>query len=175
MHVRVSLCAQILLLTLALATSGRALAQGQPARAALKDVQAAAQKWQKDAVLTNIATQTVGADGASKEWSYLFYSPGTKQAYAVSVKNGKIADQHPVGPHLTDPVGEFVDSDAAMKTAKANGLKAKLPTPMGLMMMGQKTRSAGVYWMIGTGYTPGEVAILIEAKSGKFSRKQEMK
>jgi len=173
MYSRVLLCVSMFLL--GFASAGAALAQGHTARAALKDVQAAATKWQKDAVLTNVTTQTVDADGAAKEWSYLFYSPKTKQAYAVSVQSGKIADQHPVGPHLTDPVGEFVDSDAAMKSAKGNGLKANMPTPMALMMMGQRTAKPGTYWTIGTGYTPGEVSVLIDAKSGKFFRKQEMK
>lgn len=166
--------ASALVVVLALG-AGWAVAQGQSARAALKEVQAAAQKWQKDAVLTNVATQAAAADGAASEWSYLFYSPASKQAYAVSVKNGKIVDQHPVGPYLTDSVGEFADSAAVMATAKANGLKAQMPTAMSLLMMGQKTKNPGAYWMIGTGATPGEIAVWIDARTGKFFRKQEVK
>jgi hypothetical protein len=66
-----------------------AFAVGYSARTVYKDVVVAAKKWQKDATLTNVATQRVNAGGMASEWSYVFYSPKAKAGYTINVKKRK--------------------------------------------------------------------------------------
>lgn len=150
-------------------------AGGATAKAGLAQAQQAASKWKADAVPVSISTLTGNMDGTASKWAYMFYSPKAKMSYTVDIKDGKIVDAVEVDAYLIDPVGkEFIDSSQAMEVAKKNGLKVKETPAMSLQMMGQATKSPAVVWNV-VGYTPGDTAILIEARTGKFLSKQEIK
>lgn len=170
---RSSLITLMLVAFIALPLSG--MAGGMTAKAGLKDATAEAQKWQKDAVLVNVSTLQVNSDGTAAKWGYMYYSAKAKKGYTVDVKDGKIVETLEVNPYIKDAVGEFVDSDKAMQEAKKNGLKGKGKAAMALIVMGQATKQPGAYWNVSGGYETGDVGVVLEAKTGKFSYKQEIK
>lgn len=152
-----------------------AMAAGMTAKAGLAQASAEAQKWQKDAVLVNVSTLQASPDGTAEKWGYMFYSAKAKQGYTVDVKDGKIVETLEVNPYIKDAVGkEFVDSDKVMAEAKKNGLKVKGKAAMSLMVMGQATKSPCTCWSVVGGYEKGDVGVLIDAKTGKFSSKSVM-
>lgn len=165
------LCA--LLLAGGIAAS-EAHAAGATAKGGLKVAVEAAQKWQADAVLTSVSTWRAGADGKAAKWNYMFFSPKTRKAYSVDVKNNKAIETMEVNPHIKDGVGEFVDSDKAIQEAKKNGLKGK-PDAMSVIVMGQGTKNPACYWSIVSQSGSAMVSFVIDGKSGKFSYKQETK
>jgi nucleoside 2-deoxyribosyltransferase len=150
-------------------------AAGQTAKAGLAQANAEAQKWRKDAVLVNVSTLQTDSDGTAAKWGYMYYSTKGKMGYSVDVKGGKIAGTMEVNPHIKDAVGaEFVDSDKAMSEAKKNGLTLKGKAAMSLIVMGQATKKPWVSWSIVGGYEKGDVSVLVDGKTGKFSSKQTM-
>lgn len=151
------------------------MAAGMTAKAGLKGATAEAQKWQKDATLVNVSTLQANPDGIGEKWTYMFYSAKAKQGYTVDVKSGKIVETLEVNPYIKDAVAEFVDSDKAMAEAKKNGLKSKGKAAMTLMVMGQATKQPWACWSVVGGFEKGDVSVLLEAKTGKFSSKQEIK
>lgn len=167
----------LLLVALALpALAPTAFAAGQTAKAALPAAMAEAKKWQADAVLTNAVTQQANADGTAEQWDYLFFSPRANNGFSLTVRGGKVVDTLEVRPHVSDPIGsDFLDSDQAMKEALKNGFKSKGKVPMSVLVMGQATKQPGVYWSVGTGYMPGEVSVILEAKTGKLVTRREIK
>lgn len=152
-----------------------AMAAGMTAKAGLKDATAEAQKWQKDAVLVNVSTLQANSDGTAAKWGYMYYSAKAKKGYTVDVKDGKIVETLEVNPYIKDAVGEFVDSDKAMQEAKKNGLKVKDKPAMSVIVMGQATKQPGAYWSVVGGYEKGDVSVVLDGKTGKFSYKQEIK
>jgi hypothetical protein len=143
------------------------------AKAGLHKAVDAAQKWQRDAALTNVSTWQANPDGTAPKWSYMFHSPKAKMAYSVDVKGDKVVQTMEVRPHITDPVGDFVDSDKAMQEAKKNGIKGK--PAMSLIVMGQATKNPGVFWSVVSSGASSMLSVVIEGRSGKFSYKQETK
>jgi hypothetical protein len=103
----------------------------------------------------------------------MFHSPKAKMAYSVDVKGDKVVQTMEVRPHITDPVGDFVDSDKAMQEAKKNGIKGK--PAMSLIVMGQATKNPGVFWSVVSSGASSMLSVVIEGRSGKFSYKQETK
>jgi len=143
------------------------------AKAALAQATARAKQWQADAVLTNLSTLGANPDGTATTWNYLFYSPKAEKWYTVTAKGGKLETLE-ASMGLTDSVGEFIDSDQAMQEAKKNGLKGKDKPIMGLAWMGS-TKDGAAYWTVGGGFGPGEVGVVLDAKTGKFFTRHEMK
>lgn len=164
----------ILLLVAFTALPLSAIAAAQTAKAGVAQAVAAAQKWQKDAVLVNVSTLQANSDGTAEKWSYMFYSSKVKQGYSVDVKGGKIVGTLEVSPYIKDAVGEFVDSDKAVAEAKKNGLAVKSKAAMSLIVMGQATKNPGAYWSVVGGYEKGDVSVVLDGKTGKFSYKQVM-
>lgn len=154
----------------------RAAAADGTARAWLEQAQQAAVKWNSDAVLVNISTLNASMNGAAKKWMYMFHSARAKQGYTVDIQDGKVTGTLEVRPYISDPVGrDFVDSPLAMEEAKKNGLKVRESKAMSLLIMGQGTKAPGAYWTVGGGYMPGEVNVIINAKTGKLFTRQEVK
>ena len=60
------------------------------ARAALKEVNAAAQKWQPDAVLTHVSTLGAKADGKANSWLYSVYSAKARKSAIVTARDTKV-------------------------------------------------------------------------------------
>ena len=150
-------------------------AAGMTARAGLAQATAEAKKWQGDAVLVNITTLQADADGRTPKWGYMFYSAKKKQGYSVDVKDGKVVETLEVNPYIKDAVSaEFVDSDKVMAEAKKNGFKVKGKTAMSLLVMGQATKSPCACWSVVGGYEKGDVSVLVDGKTGKFSSKSVM-
>lgn len=146
------------------------------ARAWLEQAQQAAVKWNSDAVLVNISTLNAGMNGTAKKWMYMFYSARAKQGYTIDIQDGRITGTLEVRPYINDPVGkDFVDSPQAMEEAKKNGLKVRENKAMSLLVMGQATKTPGISWTVGGGYMPGEVNVIVNARTGKLFTRQEVK
>ena len=175
MNIRVLTNVSILaVLTLAM-TPVPVSAAGVTAKAALPTAQQAATKWSADATLVSISSLTVDKGGTAGQWTYLFYSATANKGYSVTAMKDKVVDTLAVRPHITDPVGkDYIDSPQAMQEAENNGLKVKGTPVMSLLVMGQSTKTPGVFWTVGGGYTPGEVSVIIDAKTGKFVTRQEI-
>jgi len=153
-----------------------ALSSGAAAKAGLAQAQKAARKWKADAALVSIFAGTSNMDGTADKWAYMFYSPKVKKGYTVQVQNGRIVETLEVRGHIKNPLGdEFIDSPKAMAEAKKNGLKVKGQPVMSLLIMGQATKNPAAYWTVGGGFTSGEVSIRIDAKTGKFFMRHEVK
>jgi hypothetical protein len=146
------------------------------ARSALQEATSVAQKWQPDAVLTGVSGLQATPDGKARKWGYMFYSPGTNKAFSVDFAGTKRVDQMEVRPHMRDAVAaQFVDSDKAFAVARENGVDTKgKPYILSLLVMGQPTRSPAAVWTVGGGFTPGAVAVVVDARTGKFLFKQEL-
>ena len=165
----------LILMALAFLFSNVSALAGTTAKTGLAQAAASAKKWQADAVVTSISTLAADSNGTSDKWSYMFYSPKAKKGYTVDIRGAKLETLE-VNPYVTDSIGnDFVDSDKAMQEAKKNGLKTKDKPAMSLMLMGQATKQPGVYWSVGGGYLPGDVSIMVEAKTGKFAHRQQVK
>jgi hypothetical protein len=155
----------LLLTAAAVAPSTPAAAGGTTALAALAGASTGAKRWQPDAVLTSASTLKANPDGTAEAWSFLFYSPKTKKAYSVDVRAGQLHTLE-VNSHLSEPVGEFIDSDRAMQEAKKNGLKGAGPLTMALMRMGQSTKEPGAFWTVGAGFSRGDVSVVLVSRTG---------
>jgi hypothetical protein len=142
------------------------------ARAGLAAANAAAQKWKPDAVLTSVSTMQADGAGKSKKWSYVFFSPKGGNAFSVDVTDQKLGDASEVPAYTKDPVGEFADSDTVMAEAKKNGVKNG--GAMALTFTAQ-TAQPGPYWSVTSIDGPGILNVIHDAKTGRFSSKQEIK
>lgn len=150
------------------ALPGPLLAGGFTAKSALPKTVPLAKKWVSDAVLTSISSLEVNADGSAKWWIHSFYSPSTKRHLSITVKPGAI-DTTEVRTGFTKPIGEdLLDSDKAMAEAKKNGLKGENHS-MGVNVLGT---GSTVYWSVTGGFEKGDVSVILDAKSGKFIRKE---
>lgn len=164
----------IVLLVFFTVDSTRVLAKDTTAKDGLVQAKQAAKKWQADAVLVNISTYTGNMDGTAGKWAYMFYSSKAKKGYDVMMGKGKIIELLEVRGHIKTPVGnKFIDSSQAMAEAKKNGLKVKGKPSMLLHIMGKAGKNSGVYWAVSGGFTPGEMRIVIDARTGKFFSRQE--
>jgi hypothetical protein len=146
------------------------------ARAALQEATHVARTWQPDAVLTGVSGLQATPDGKARKWGYMFYSPGTNKGYSVDFAGMKLVDQMEVRPHMRDAVApQFVDSDKAFAVARENGVDTKgKPYIVSLLVMGQATKAPASVWTVGGGFTPGAVAVMVDARTGKFLFKQEL-
>ena len=151
-----------------LAATGARLAPGVTARASLPQATAIAGKWRPDAALTHVSSLTVNADGTAASWIYTFYSAKTKKSFTVTVSTGAPLDTLEVPNTSIIPVGDFVDSDAAMKEAAKHQLKGKSPS-MGLTVMGS---TGSAVWAVNGGFAEGDVAVMLNGKTGAFIRRQ---
>jgi len=161
-------------LLLAVAPLASHAAGSTTARAALQAATEAAHQWQSDAVLTGVSAVQTTSDGRSERWSYMFYSAKAQKGYSLTFAGAKQVDQIEVRPHMRDAVATpFVDSNEAITVAKANGLDTKgRPSTMSLLLMGQATKKPASAWTGGGGYVPGSVAVVVDARTGKFLFKQ---
>ena len=155
-----------------LAVASVVAAAGQTAKASLSQVVATARKWQPDAVLVSLSTDKAKSDGTSDDWKYSFYSPASKKRFVATARGTKVDGREVRLGFSTEPMGDFIDSDRAMQEAKKNGLKGNEPS-MAVKLQGAG-KGAEFLWIVNGGYNKGDVAIFIEAKSGKFVNRSVM-
>ena len=152
-----------------------AFAAGATAKVAFDKAMRVAQQWQQDAVPVSISALAVKPDGTAATWSYIFYSPAHHQGYSVATQGGEVVDRGEVTGYLKQAIGkEFVDSDAALTEAGNNGLTGTSDTAMSLVVMGQGDESATPFWTVSRGFGSGDVSIVVDARSGKFSFRNAM-
>lgn len=155
--------------------SSLVFAGGMTAKSGLAQAQESAIKWQADAALVQIITESGNMEGTAEKWSYLFHSPQAKKCYKVPVKDSKIEQALEVSSSFTDAVnGDFIDSAQAITEAKKKGLKGKKRAMMTLHIMLQGTKTQDMYWNIVSDMPEGR-STLINAKTGKFFRHQALK
>jgi hypothetical protein len=144
------------------------------ARAALKEVTAAAQKWQTDAVLTHVSTLGAKADGKANSWLYTVYSAKTKKSAIITARDTKVEIEPDVRTTSVDPIGEFIDSDKALEAARKHGLKANDSIAMGLTLMGKATSQPRMLWSISV-MGDSILSWSIDSKDGSLLHKGEVK
>ena len=158
----------VLVAATALALPGFRLAPGATAKAALPQATAIAGKWRPDAALTHVSSITVNPDGTASSWIYTFYSPKTSKTLNVTMSPGAPVDTLEVPNTSMIPVGDFVDSDVAMKEAAKHQLKGSSPS-MGLVVMGS---TGAATWSVNGGFAEGDVSVVLVGKTGAFIRRQ---
>jgi len=168
MFQRFRLTLAVLFAATTLAATGSRLAPGTTAKAALPQATTIAGKWRPDAALTHVSSLTVNSDGTAASWIYTFYSPKTKKSLNVTISTGAPFDTLEVPNTSMIPVGDFVDSDAAMKEAAKHQLKGKDPS-MGLVVMGS---TGSATWSVNGGFAEGDVSVVLVGKTGAFIRRQ---
>ena len=92
------------------------------ARNGLDVANAAAKAWSDDAILVYIENdETIGADGTSVRWGYLYYSPRTEIARVYSVRDNKILVAENLDMLFDAPPisNEWIDSGRALAVAEA--------------------------------------------------------
>lgn len=145
------------------------------AKAALKEVVAAGQKWQGDAVLTHVSTLLAKADGKSRSWLYTFYSPKTKKSAIVTARDTKTEIEPDVRTTSVDPIGDFIDSDKALEAARKHGLTAKDSIAMGLTLMGKATNQPKTLWSINVMGNDSALTWSIDSRDASLLHKGEVK
>jgi hypothetical protein len=145
------------------------------AKAALKEVVTAGQKWQPDAVLTHVSALETKPDGKARTWLYTFYSPKQKKSAIVTARDMKVDVEPDVRNTSTDPIGEFIDSDKVMEAARKHGLKAGDSAALGLTMMGQATKQPRVLWSVVVMNAETILSWGLDSKDGSLTHKNETK
>jgi len=159
-----------LLLSLALspwlaapAVAAKPPAVQKTAKVRLAAAVAEARKWQPDAFLVYVGTDTANPDGTAYSWMFSFGSPKTKDQVSVIVDDGGEVSRLPSFSANTKPLGEFIDSDAAMAAAVKAGMKTRTYG----MKMSLKVADRAEWFMSDSdfGYT-------IDAGTGKLLSKE---
>lgn len=146
------------------------------ARVALKEVNAAAQKWQPDAVLTHVSTLSAKADGKANSWLYNFYSVKARKSAIVTARGGKVEIEPDVRNTSTEPIGaEFLDSDRAIEAARRHGLKIEGSTGMGLTQAGQATGKSMLFWSVMVMREDGFSAVTLDGRNGALIKRDDTK
>ena len=172
----------LVVVALAWASFGAAAAQQKPAQATppktpvnavtakahLTEAIAAAKKWRSDAFLIQIEGSGVTDEGKRMFWNYGAYSPSGKKCAVINVMNGQSHAEESGGPECADAQlpADFLDSDAAMKIAKQNGITKK-DVSMGLI---SSPRNKGRFiWMFieESMRNKGDLELDVDAVSGK--------
>jgi hypothetical protein len=164
--------AYLIMLAFVSAFASPALAAGKTAKALLPLATAEAKKWQPDAALVYLETQTAEPDGrvAVKPfpgtWVFIFMSPKTKKKVGVMVDGKGQVTRMDTAFYKNDVLGGFtVDSDKAMTEAIRNGLKT---SDMGMIMSLQKNAGRAEWKMLDKTHF-----YYIDANSGRFLRKEK--
>lgn len=164
-----------LLLTMLVNTSGTA-ASGPTAREAFAKAKSSAKAWQSDAVLHQITSTEISADGtltgeATSLWHFHFFSPSSKSSYTVIVGPTVIGIPAPV-PAAGGIDEGFVDSSRAAAAAKQDGFA---PTGKILMALTDAVwpgvNAATLVWTIRDKADPAKVWY-VDPKTGKVVGKK---
>lgn len=164
---------------LALIASATALAAGT-AKEPLKEVTAAAQKWQNDAVLTHISTLRGLGDGRAIDWMYMFYSPKANKSAIITAKDKAVTDvTADVRNTSTTPLGgDFVDSDKAVEAAVKAGMKIDKSTKglgYGLVVGNQAVGKPQLFWSVTQFSDGGMSAVTLNGKDAALIKRDEQK
>lgn len=127
------------------------MAAGTTAKALLPLATAEAKKWQPDAALVYLETESAQPDGTVPVkplpgvWTFIFMSPKTNKKVGIMVDGKGELTRIDTSYYKNDVVGEFtVDSDKAMSEAIRNGLKT---SNVGMRMSLEKN-AGRVEWRI---------------------------
>ncbi|HEU0200136.1 MAG TPA: hypothetical protein VFR86_06840 [Burkholderiaceae bacterium] len=149
------------------------------AKAALKEVVAAGQKWQPDAVVTHVSTLFGQPDGKANSWIYTVYSPKAKKSATVTTKDTKVVEVLEVLRNTsTDPIGDFIDSDQATAAAAKAGLtldKGAKDLMMGLVVGGQAVGKPTLYWTVSVMRGDNLSGVTLSGKDGTFIKRDDVK
>jgi hypothetical protein len=137
------------------------------AKAHLTDAAAAARKWRSDAVITQLAGRRVPDDGKITQWEYLAWSPSAKMCLGITFTRGNVNTQE-AGDQVCqrEPLGEIIDSDQAIKIARANGVTKQ---DVSMVAMASPARKGQSVWSVAEEgmRNPGNIALDIDAGTGK--------
>lgn len=92
---------------------------------------------------------------------------GIRAALVVTASGSDIRTKEVSLGFGTEPLGEFIDSDQAMREARKNGLKGSEPG-MAVKFQGTGLRAAAC-WIVNGGLAKGDVSVFLEARTGRFS------
>lgn len=150
------------------------------AKAAIKEVTAAAQKWQPDAVLTHVSTLAGRSDGKADEWLYTFYSPKAKKSAIVTAQDKKVTDvTADVRNTSINALGnDYVDSDKAIEAAAKAGLKFDKNAKglgMGLVVGNQAVGKPQLFWSVTVMSGNSMSSVLMNGKDAAFIRRNDQK
>ncbi len=103
---------------------------------------------------------------------YSFYSPATNRRCVVTASASGIRTKEVNLGFSVEPLGDFIDGDKVLQEAVKNGLKG---SDLGMAVKFQGTGArAAAFWIVNGGMAKGNVSVLLEAKTGKFSSRAPM-
>ena len=94
MNNRPTAAVALTLLLMTLLVTSVADAADKPARALLARAASEAQKWQKDAALVYVSTDSANADGTAPIWGYVFESPKMKKQIFIMIQAAGDVSSH---------------------------------------------------------------------------------
>jgi hypothetical protein len=149
------------------------------AKAALKEVIAAGQKWQPDAVVTHVSTLSGQPDGKASSWIYTVYSPKAKKSATVTTKDMKVVEVLEVLRNTSvDPIGDFIDSDQATAAATKAGLtidKGARNLMMGLTVGNQAVGKPTLFWSVTVMRNDAFSGVTLRGTDGTFVKRDDVK
>lgn len=149
------------------------------AKAALKEVVVAAQKWQPDAVVTHVSTLFGQADGKASSWIYTVYSPKAKKSATVTTQDMKVVEVLEVLRNTSvDPIGDFIDSDQATQAAAKAGLaldKGAKNLMLGLVVGNQAVGKPTLFWTVSVMKGENFSGVTLSGKDGTFVKRDDVK
>jgi hypothetical protein len=151
----------------------------ETAKAGLSPSNAAAQKWQADAVLTHVSTLAGRTDGKADSWLYTYYSPKAKKSAIVTAQGGKVELEEVLRNTSVDPIAaDFLDSDKALDAAAKAGLsidKAAKDVMLGLTVGGQAVGKPQLFWAVTLNTPTGFTSVTLNGKDGALIKRDEIK
>jgi hypothetical protein len=160
----------LLLLSFVLFVARDAGAQSPPrlAKAGVPQAVAAAKRWRPDARLIQIAGSRVRADGMQSSWKYGFFSAAARTCLIVQI-GAAVRTTEAGGPLCeSPPLGDFMDSDAAIHIARKNGIERANVTMVVSMVPAPGGPRPVWIVMEGGGMRMGDVSVDIDAETGKI-------
>lgn len=124
----------------------------------------AARKWQPDAILVHVRTDTAQPDGRAYGWLYVYFSPKTKAKTMFVVDEEGKFEQMPTFVPQSRPLVDFVDSDAAIGAAIKAGMKTN---NFGMIM--SLTKNERAEWSM----SDREFEYTIDAANGTLLKKEK--
>jgi hypothetical protein len=137
------------------------------AKAHLADAATEARKWRQDAVIVQIFGRRVPDDGKVSWWDYAAWSPSTKGCLGIQFIRGNVNAQETRAEACQyEPLGEIIDSDQAIRIARANGITRQ---DVSMFAMPSPTRKGTSVWsVVEEGMrNPGNVTLDIDGVTGK--------
>jgi hypothetical protein len=116
-------------------------------------------------VIIQVAGRRVPDDGKVAWWEYGAWSSSAKTCLVLTFIRGRVSTQESGGAVCeSEPLGEIIDSDQAIKVARASGITKQ---DVSMVAMASAKKGQSVWSIIEEGMrNPGDITLDIDAATG---------